>query len=326
MTKYKRRTGSIILTLITILLIVWSLWSLYKAIGGFKTVKAISKVREDYLKRFDNPKELFVTPNILALCNAIEKQDIVAMNKIIAKGADVNAIGKQKFKNADGDVVRVREVSVLQFSLQYGKEVVECLLKHGADPNRLLKETSFQGGVMQVSHYSILNNVITRSIPQGILTQNFGEYADILLEYGADPDWGNEPPLILVLLYDGGKRDNFVSLVEAGANLNATNSTGEKYAVTLLAEQWRFDDILYLLESGATYQTDTIPGGELQRMLFEFRRNKALVAHPNYKDNLNAVVKWLEDHGVSFDKPVPKEDSTKKPEPVRKKPKVKENV
>ncbi len=68
---------------------------------------------EDY---FDNKQ-------VVALCHAIEQNDVKEMEKLIAAGADAKAIGK------DG-------MTPLMWAFPDGKlERFACLLEHGADPN-----------------------------------------------------------------------------------------------------------------------------------------------------------------------------------------------
>ncbi|MDR1958357.1 MAG: hypothetical protein LBQ54_04845 [Planctomycetaceae bacterium] len=114
-----------------------------------------------------------------------------------------------------------------------------------------------------------------------------------------------------------------VILVESGGDLNRGIANQKAYAVVSAAERRSYKNLLYLLESGAAYDPKTIPGGELQRILYKYKnemlkftpeqRKKWYSEHPD----VEKVFQWLEERGVSFDKPVPPSESMKEPEPFR---------
>ena len=68
-------------------------------------------------------EDYFQDPQVISLCKAIETDNIAEMERLIAAGADVNAIGK------DG-------MTPLLWAFPEEKpERCECLLHHGANPN-----------------------------------------------------------------------------------------------------------------------------------------------------------------------------------------------
>jgi ankyrin repeat protein len=273
------------------------------------------------------PEECFGDTKIIALCHAIEEGNIVKIENCISEGADVNVIGKVVTKRG----IR-KDIPLLLWSFPFGEKVLECLLKHGADTNYLYAEG-------EKFHKSFLYIALDGwyADPQ------FRNYVDILLKYGADPDLGDSSPLIPAALHGDYTYHALTCLVEAGADLNKGDIIGGEYPVTAASRHKNYKALLYLLESGATYDVTTIPGGTIQRILYQHRAERTsltsdqreyikkhfpgqLESLEENEKNFNKVIKWLEDHGVSFDKPVPHATSTKKPEPVHKKPKVKENV
>jgi len=105
-------------------------------------------------------------------------------------------------------------------------------------------------------------------------------------------------------------------LVKSGADLNISDSENREHAITLAARPENYKKLIYLLESGATYDTSTIPGGTMQRLLYKEYKNINRL-NTQQQIELKKVIKWLEEHGVSFDKPVSAKECTKKTEPFR---------
>jgi len=258
------------------------------------------------------PENCYDDPKVIALCHAIIQEDVVKMEQLITDGADVHAIGKQG-------------TPILLYAFPFGEKVLLCLLEHGAYPHNENKK--------------VFDTVISY-----ILTGNprYKNYLEILLKYGANPESDEDFSPVLqaasCMPYHIFEPDHpfswLVTLVEAGVDLN--RDTAGYYAVTSAAKNRCYNNLLYLLESGASYDTQTIPGGELQRVLYnhynEYKKNKKYLDDLQKNDKsmtklvkavnkgneqLLKVIKWLEEHGVSFDKPVSPKESTKKPEPFR---------
>ncbi|MGD9128771.1 MAG: hypothetical protein PVH19_15450 [Planctomycetia bacterium] len=282
------------------------------------------------VKTWPKPEQYFNNPKEIALCHAIEKQDIKAIDKLVAEGVDVNARGD------DG-------MRFLIWAFPAEKSF-KRLLEHGADPN-FVCETDFK--VCQYS-FSKGDSLLMKSA--GKYFDNFRVYWSLLMEHEADPNLGRIPPLYLAcsMAYEDKDLEMIVQMVEAGADLNASGSPKERsYIVSKCAKNERYKVLLYLLECGAEYRPHTKPGGQMQRILLKDREryNRVLeklasgewkpktrsekIAAAGFaplKADCEKVIAWLEAHGVSFDKPILRSESQESPEPFYFKPDADEPV
>jgi hypothetical protein len=281
-------------------------------------------------------EEWFDDSEILKLCRAIKKQDVKTMEILIKSGVDVNTRGKVN-------------MPLLLWAYPAGEKGLECLLKHGADPNFIIE-----------SNYNVPTNVLcpgmtllTMAIQSTIYGgTKFRNYTDIFLKYGADVDAGDRPPIWCVFTNrtmlgsndteDAIREDLLKKLITHNADLNKCVEIyrpQQKYPVAIAASNMDYSLLLILLEHGAEYDTATWSGAAMQQQLYrqycqykEYKKNreplrglqkydKSKVALIREIDKKNAkllkVINWLEDHGVSFDKPVPFNKNLIRPEPFR---------
>ncbi|MDR1385278.1 MAG: hypothetical protein LBJ67_15730 [Planctomycetaceae bacterium] len=309
-----------------------------KAIDSFirNTADAvlIESEKSRYEKKGLRPEDCFDDQKVISLCHAIIQEDVAKMEQMIADGANVNAMGKTEvlFRTTNG--IRhtgKREVPLLAYALPFGENVLRCLLKHGADPNGYIIIPTERTTPPFIYKRPILNDAIDYPLKN----LKYKNYVNIFLKYGADPELcENYSPLIQA----AGMANAFiepepdqpfpvlVTLVESGVDLN--RGADQRYAVTYAAQRRNFKNLLYLLDCGAAYTPETIPGGQLQRILYKYKQEmlhqwtpEQHQWHSKHPDGFEKVIQWLEAHGVSFDKPVPPEESTQKPEPFRKFPK-----
>jgi hypothetical protein len=282
-----------------------------------------------YKKKGWRPEDCFDDPKVISLCHAIIQEDVAKMERMIADGVNVNAVGKIEILFSTTNGIRhtgKKEIPLLVYALPFGENVLRCLLRHGANPNGYIitpYENQPNPLARKVRKWPVLNGTIDYSVKR-VRCKN---YVNILLEYGADPELDeNFSPLIEAArrINSVGEPDQplseLVTLVEFGVDLN--RETDKKYAVTSAAQMHCFMNLLYLLECGAAYDPETIPGGQLQRILYKYKQEILHQDAPGQRPWQNRggfkkVVQWLEEHGVSFDKPVPPSESTKKPEPFR---------
>jgi ankyrin repeat protein len=284
--------------------------------------------KSQYKKEGLRPEDCFDDPKVISLCHAIIEENVTKMEQLITDGADVNAMGKLEFLFHTTNNIRYtgkKEIPLLVYAFPFGENVLQCLLEHGADPNGYIITPLSE----KPNHSVYKKRVISVAIDYLLRNIKFKNYVNILLKYGVDPELDTDfSPLI-----QAAKTTNWVdepdqpfsglvTLVESGVDLN--RETDKNYAVTSAARTRSFLNLLYLLERGAAYTPETIPGGELQRILYKYQQEMLHQWKPEQRqwhlenpDGFEEVVKWLEAHGVSFDKPVPPEESTQKPEPFR---------
>lgn len=243
----------------------------------------------------------FDDPLILKLCYAIQKQDVPEMEKHIAAGADVNIRGK-------------KGLPLLYWAYPAGEKSLECLLQHGADPNFIL---NFPREV-PVSGFSSGKTLLCMAVESSMSGEpKFKNYVDILLKYGADPDLGKTPASIAAAHYGAHTYNAFVSIVDAGANLNATDAVERDCVVFPTLSPENYPKLLYLLDAGVTYDTNTLQGVMIQRRLFEDYRNISQL-NLDQQENLRKIVQWLKERGINFDAPIADPINPIKLEPVRK--------
>jgi hypothetical protein len=245
-------------------------------------------------------EDWFDDPEVLKLCHAIERQDIETMERLIQSGVDVNVRGKDN-------------IPLLLWAYPAGEEVLECLLKNESNPNFII-ESDYSA----ISTFALGNTLLYMAVESEIGGDpKFKNYVDILLKYGADPDLGSIPPLVAASKSGIHTFNSFVSLVNSGADLNICDKSGNGYPVLSAATPDNFDKLFILLESGATYDVTTVPGNTLQRMLYKRKNKSSIVLNPDQQRNFDKVIHWLEDRGVSFDKPASERVDPQKLDPVR---------
>ncbi len=235
-------------------------------------------------------KDWFKDKKTLELCAAIETGDLNQIQSVIDSGADVNAKGP-------------RGMSLLLWAHSYGSDVLELLLKNGADPNVVWEwgystptylfreETTYLFFVVELSS--------TRDDPQ------YDRYIDLLLKYGADSDIGKYSCLSVASanFITNGKKA-FHRLIDAGADVNPT---GNYFGYPVENAVGYGKELQELLDRGAVYDVATPQGSRLQRRLFSYAKDEHMrwkTSGEDHEATLNAV-KWLEERGVSFDEPVP---------------------
>jgi hypothetical protein len=244
-------------------------------------------------------EDWFDDPEVLKLCRAIEKQDIDTIEELIKSEIDVNVCGKEN-------------IPLLLWAYPSGEKVLDCLLSHGANPNFII-ESNYK----VQDRYLIPGNSLFGMAVQSNMENNpkFKNYVDVFLRYDIDVEAGFVPS-IFYALKRGGNDDILKKIIEYGANLNSENCAYQ-FPITEAAFSRRYSGLLLLLESGATYDPTTIPGGTMQRILYKTYHEKMKLLTFEQQKELKKVIQWLEEHGVSFDKPIPPSESTRKPEPFR---------
>ena len=255
-------------------------------------INRLNWIAEEY---FDDPKEV-------ALCKAIEKQDIGAIDKLIAGGVDINAKGK------DG-------MSFLLWAYPAGEKVFERILHHGADPNYVCTDTAQYGakGYLPKGRTILVRGIMSNNDPK------FKNYVNLLLQHGADPDLGMIPPIFIAL--ETRYNDELLQqLIDAGANLNA-DGDGGSYPVTEAAVRQRYSALMILLEAGAAYDPSSLSGLNMQRIL---HRQKTTSMNDDVKKEYQKCINWLEKRGVTFETQLQWHKGVTPPEPFRKFPKKKE--
>jgi ankyrin repeat protein len=109
--------------------------------------------------------DYFDDPQVIALCKAIEANDLKEIDRLVAAGADVNAKGKGN-------------MTPLLWAFPDNKlPRFKRLLEHGADPNVILSEHDFNArGEMKAG----------KSVTHMASTTSFPGYFEAVFEHGGD--------------------------------------------------------------------------------------------------------------------------------------------
>jgi uncharacterized protein len=173
------------------------------------------------------------------------------------------------------------------------KESYEALLKNGADPNVIMS------GRRVVTHWAALS-------------YQDSWWLKLALENGADPNLINvgsgipdEAPPISFAICNGtgdekpGAVENVKLLVEHGANINKPERN-YGYPLSLAAGQNDFKIVLYLLEQGTDYNRSEDAGRKFLKVIRSAIRRKEEFLIKEDRDDLDAVIKWMEDHNIDI--------------------------
>ncbi len=231
----------------------------------------------------------FTDPKAIALCHAIEADDLAEMDRLISTGADVNAKGK------DG-------MTLLLWAFPDNKLArLKKLLEHGADPNVITKsDFNTHGGFHPGGGDSVTHLACQTEFPG---------YFDAVFANGGDPNlirnWTvkDQTPLFSVIIgASPNKKAHVQTLIDKGADLNHTDRAGDTPAMTAVGWGGQFDIALMLLEAGANpkiYQSNKVQ--KLSHVVVRQESGHLKTATPQQKASYEKLVKWLEDHGESLD-------------------------
>jgi uncharacterized protein len=231
-------------------------------------------------------EDYFTDPQVIALCHAIEANDLAEMERLVQAGADVNAQGKDKMTPLlwafpDNHLPRFK-----------------WLLEHGANPN-VVVEGEFNTR-QSISRGDSVTLMVCKTSHPG--------YFEAVLDHGGDPNMKHTGPLgcSFTPLFQvisgaaGDKKTKIKRLIELGADMNAlalgTTPLG-------MAVGWggRYDLAIMMLEEGANFRT--YDEDEVQRLIHRVASQERRLDQytPEQRAGFHELVKWLEDHGESYE-------------------------
>ena len=230
-------------------------------------------------------EDYFTDRKVIALCRAIEANDLAEMERVVKAGADVNAQGKDKMTPLlwafpDNHLPRFK-----------------WLLEHGANPN-VVVEGDFNTRQTISRGDSVTHMACKTSLPG---------YFEAVFDHGGDPNIRHtgplgfsQTPLFAVITRGGGdKAAKLRRLIDLGADMNALSNGGTP---VMQAVSWfgQYDIALIMLEAGADFRK--YDESEIQRLIHivvsqERRLNEYT---PEQRAKFHELVKWLEDHGESY--------------------------
>ena len=229
--------------------------------------------------------EFFSDPKVIDLCQAIEKDDINHIEKLIKEGADINCLGKDN-------------MTPLLWAFSAKLQTFECLLKHGANPNVQFKSDMGTNGQFMHKDDSVMI-LCAKTEREGFLKA--------ALENDGDPNvaegWMGFTPLKWVTTR--GDLDGAILLINAGADIDYTCSQGFiPLENAINYNQYKL--VLLLLNSGADYKKIYGYNNSFCKTILHTLASKRVDLYDRYneetKKDFDNVVKWLSDKGMSIER------------------------
>jgi hypothetical protein len=231
-------------------------------------------------------EDYFDDPQVIALCRAIEANDLAQIDWLIAAGVDVNAQGKGK-------------MTPLLWAFPDNKlERFKRLLEHGADPNVVIEsDFNTRGGMMAGD-----------SVTHMACKTAFPGYFEAVYTHGGDVNLirngliSSQTPIFTVLTGAApNKKAKIKLLIKKGADLDHTDGSGLSPTMTAVGWGGQYDIALMLLDAGADH-TVYIPDNNSKLVHIVVKQERVSEAWtPQQRVNYQKLVKWLEDHGESVE-------------------------
>ena len=233
-----------------------------------------------YHEKFNwKPEDYFNDPLVIELCRAIEKQDIALVDKLIAEGADANALGKGN-------------MTLLLWANSVGNvDVFAKILEAGADPNIQFESTfGTEEPNFYDADYSYIN--LGETILQHVIyMQQINGGLSFLNEVKRDQ------------LSDTDIVRKIRLLADAGADLNPVDKKGNTSLTRAAVVGW-FGLAIALIDAGADWQIELANGTTFVQILVrrgeqfgENPRTARGATHVSYQELMNV----LREKGRDFD-------------------------
>jgi ankyrin repeat protein len=253
-------------------------------------------------------EDFFDDPKVIALCKAIDAKNLRRIDRLITRGADVNAKGKDNM------------TPLLWAFPGDNLESFKRLLEHGANPNVVVtsnfntrrsegSRTFFINPGDSVLHLAAVGSDRTRiHLGPESRSQHYFKY---VMQHGGDPNLirGNpqrSSPLITVV---GGllpnKTEAVQLLIDAGADLDYRNDIpGSSTALesSVLGghrDGYRYDVTLQLLKAGASFNIYKEQTGETFLHYFLWADERTMV--PELRQRHAKILAWLEANGADME-------------------------
>jgi ankyrin repeat protein len=232
-------------------------------------------------------QDYFDDPQVVALCQAIEANDLKGMKRQIDEGADVNAKGHGNM------------TPLLWAYFDDKPDRLLLLLEYGADPN-----------VIFTSNFGVNGSTFSgTSVTHMAAATRFDKYFDYVFGHGGDPNLVSNTPLgtnytpIFEVIRgpSSDKKRKIGRLIDLGANLDVVNGA-DATPSEAAASRCRFDIVLQLLEAGANPRVYSSPRSNQQLVHVMLMMQRRLASLPaEQQQYYQKVLDWLQNHGVSVE-------------------------
>ena len=237
-------------------------------------------------------EEYFDDPQVVALCKAIEANDLKEMKRLIQAGADINAQGKGKMTPL---LWAFPDNKLARFKL---------LLEHGADPNVITEDDFGTRGVIMKG--TSVTHLACRTWLPGFFEAVFAHGGDPNLAQQTKVLGRGDCPLHLVIISPvRDKRKKVQKLLDLGADINHVSFAGATPAISASRSR-EYDILLMLLNAGADYTIYPFPNNNDRLvhgvLVSGMNLDKTGAWAPGEKQKHEAVLDWLQAHGESVEK------------------------
>ncbi|WP_150122623.1 ankyrin repeat domain-containing protein [Rhodopirellula islandica] len=242
--------------------------------------KNLSSKRTFHEKFGLHAKDFFDDPEVIKLCEAIEKNDTAEMQRLIDIGTDVNAKGRD---NA---------TPLLWAYFDNEPERFEMLLVAGADPN-----VKLTGDLGIPSAFEQGESVTWLSAKSA-----FQKQFNLVMNNGGDANitdrWG-DPVIHELILFGGGNvKSRLLTLAEHGADIDAVDTMGSSPLTHAISAYGQYEVAHVLLDLDADPRIREKKSiGPMHSMVRAAERREYMPA--TQKAAFDSLMKRLEDLGMS---------------------------
>lgn len=232
-----------------------------------------------------NAENYFSDDKVIALCKAIEANDLESMRKLLDAGADINTKG-------------TGNMTPLLWAFPDNKpERFRLLLERGADPN-----------VTITSNFGVPNGfLVGDSVTHMSCKAHFSYFEDVF-KNGGDPNLPskietnkNETPIFFVIRSGGADvKKKIEMLIKKGADINKCVDITPLILSAYHGGQYEL--AMFLIDSGAdihAYQDNGV--NKLTHALVKAEKTLLKIVTAHQRADYDKLVKYLEQHGESLD-------------------------
>lgn len=263
--------------------------------NGNASIK-LEKFQSTYEKKL-SPENWFSDPKTLDLCYAIIDKDADKIQAAIDAGADPNAQGKDN-------------IPIILWAMPAGETGVSLLLKNGANPNTIIEKNYFGDTDSQDAGDSVLHVATVASTL--FMDGSLAKLPHLFLDYGADPNLGKRH-LLMYTLFSAHDETLINRILDSGIDVNYQyDKSDPDFSILMTAWVHRPQQVLNILKHGAIFDPSTPQGSQLHNELYRYLQYESgnqfdskNAWYNRHKNNAPEIIEWLEEHGVSFDEPVP---------------------
>lgn len=231
--------------------------------------------------------DYFDDPQVIALCEAIEANDLAEIDRLVAAGADVNADGKGK-------------MTPLLWAFPDSKlGRFERLLEHGADPNVVIESDFNTRGGMSAGD-SVTHMACKTKFP-GYFEAVFKHGGDVNLQQTSGTGRHDTPLLSVIKSGSSNKEQMIRTLLDGGADINYVNKSNINALIYAASWGAQYRIAIYLLENGANFKVSRARSNTRLIHIVVGQERRSTAWTPQQRSDYERLVKWLEDHGESVE-------------------------